>query len=79
MVPYVEEARCVADYVLWLRFSDGATGEVDLSGELVGEVFESLKDPAYFRSFRVAHDTVTWPNGADFAPEFLYERMRVHA
>ncbi len=40
MIPYVEEARLVADFVLWLRFSDGATGEVDLRNELHGEVFE---------------------------------------
>jgi hypothetical protein len=79
MVPYVEEARLVGDFVLWLRFSDGASGEVDLRYELQGEVFEPLKDPSYFATFRVALDTVTWPNGADFAPEFLYERIRVPA
>jgi hypothetical protein len=79
MVPYVEEARWAGEFVLWLRFSDGAVGEVDLREELEGEIFEPLKDPAYFSSFRVALDTVTWPNGADFSPEFLYERMRVRA
>lgn len=41
--------------------------------ELYGEVFEPLKDFAYFRTFRVHPElrTVVWPNGADFAPEFL--------
>jgi len=48
---------------------------VDLVGELWGEVFELLHDPAYFSRF-VVDDTLVWPNGADFAPEFLYERAR---
>lgn len=80
-MPRLLEARHVRDFVLWLRFSDGTRGEVDLAGELDGPVFEPLRDPAYFRGF-VLHPelhTVAWPNGADLAPEFLYERVRVHA
>lgn len=75
----VVEARYVGEYVIWLRFEDGTHGEIDLSGELYGRVFEPLKDVAYFRRFVVNPDTGTieWPNHADFAPEFLYERIRV--
>ena len=79
MLVHVTDARYVSDYTLWLRFDDGTEGEVDLSGELQGTVFEPLRDPRFFRSFQVALDTVTWPNGADFAPEFLYQRLRVRA
>ncbi len=77
----VVEARYVRDHVIWLRFEDGAEGEVDLSSDLWGPVFEPLRDPEYFRTFVVSPDlgTVSWPNGADFAPEFLYERLRVTA
>jgi len=80
-MPRLLEARYVRDFVLWLRFSDGIRGEVDLVGELDGPIFEPLRDPACFREF-VLHPelhTVVWPNGADLAPEFLYERVRVHA
>jgi hypothetical protein len=46
---------------------------VDLLPEIEGPIFEPLRDPAFFS--RVALDpvagTVVWPNGADFAPEFL--------
>ena len=77
----VTAARHVRDHVLWLRFSDGAEGEADLAGELDGEVFEPLRDPAYFA--RAALDpelrTVAWPNGADFAPEFLLDLVRSRA
>lgn len=81
MLPRIEQARHVTGYTLWLRFSDGAEGEVDLSAELYGEVFEPLKTVEYFRSFRLDPElrTVTWPNGADFAPEFLRAALRVAA
>ena len=75
------EARYVSGYVLWLRFSDGVEGEVDLASDLDGEVFEPLRNSAVFRSFTLHPElhTVVWPNGADFAPEFLRQRVRVHA
>ena len=76
----VVEARYVSGSIIWLRFSDGVAGEIDLAGELEGEVFEPLRDPAVFRSFTLHPElhTIVWPNGADFAPEFLYEQVRVH-
>jgi hypothetical protein len=56
-------------------FDNGVTKDVDLRGELHGEVFEPLRDPELFHQARVNPDTRTieWPNGADLAPEFLYE------
>jgi len=75
----IVEARYLSGYMIWLRFSDGLTGEVDLGAELEGEVFEPLRDQAFFRSF-VLHPelhTIVWPNGADLAPEFLHEQVRV--
>ena len=60
-------------YALRLEFNDGTVRDVDLSHELHGEVFEPLRDPAFFAQVRVNPETgtVEWPNGADFAPEFL--------
>ncbi|MFH0983611.1 MAG: DUF2442 domain-containing protein [Planctomycetota bacterium] len=81
MILHVKEARYLRDYVIWVRFNDGAEGEVDLSGELEGEVFEPLRDLQVFKSFRVDPEleTVVWENRADLAPEFLYENMKVLA
>ncbi len=81
MILHVREAKYLHDYVVWLRFNDGAEGEVDLAGELEGEVFGPLRDKRKFRNFRVdpEMETIVWSNGADLAPEFLYENMKVLA
>jgi hypothetical protein len=74
-------ARHVDGYVIWFRFSDGTEGEIDLSAELYGEVFEPLKNLDAFKRFFVNPEwgTIAWPNGADLAPEFLYSSIAVHA
>ena len=71
MFVHVTDAKYTCDYKVWLAFNDGAQGEVDLSSELHGEVFEPLKDKAFFQSFTLEGHTLSWRNGADFAPEFL--------
>ena len=78
---HVTEAKYLHDYTIWLRFNDGAEGEIDLRAELAGEVFGPLADLEQFRCFRVDPElnTIVWDNGADFAPEFLHENMRVFA
>ena len=81
MLPRIAAARYVENHTIWLSFADGTAGEVDLMQELHGEIFEPLKDVEYFKSF-VLHPelrTVVWPNGADFAPEFLRAALRVAA
>jgi len=81
MILHVKEAKYLHDYVIWLRFNDGAEGMVVLKDKLYGEVFEPLKDMERFKSFKVDPDleTIAWENGADLAPEFLYEKMKVLA
>lgn len=81
MLPRITDARYIADHTIWLPFTDGVEGEVDLSRELEGEVFEPLKDAEYFKSLRLHLElkTPVWPNGADFAPEFLRAAVRLAA
>jgi hypothetical protein len=75
----VLEVRYVRDYVVWLRFHDGASGEVDIQPSFRGPVFEPLKDVEFFKLVRVDPElgTIVWPNGADVAPETLYSRLHV--
>ena len=75
----VIEARLLRDFVVWLRFRDGTAGEVDLKDELHGRLFGPLRDAELFKRFRVDSDTLVWPNGADIAPETLYEWVKVAA
>lgn len=78
MLPRLVEARYVGGYRIHLGFSDGAQGVIDLEGELWGEVFEPLRDQQRFQAFRLDPElqTIVWANGADLAPEYLYERAR---
>jgi hypothetical protein len=77
----VATVRYLHGYVLHLRFNNGVEGEVDLGAELDGEVFEPLRNKALFAQVRINPDlrTIAWPNGADFAPEFLLSLLRVSA
>lgn len=81
MILHVVEARYEHDYVIYLKFNDGAEGYVDLADELYGEVFAPLRDKAKFQAFKVDPelDTIVWDNGADLAPEFLREHLLVPA
>ena len=75
MFLHVTSVSHITAYQLRVTFSNGVVKQVDLAGELHGEVFEPLKDPEFFKQVAVNPETNTieWPNGADFAPEFLYE------
>ena len=75
-MPIVISAEYVEDHKIRVAFDDGAVGVVDFSGWLDGQVFEPLRDPTYFRKFFIDGGTVSWPNGADFAPEALYEQVK---
>jgi len=81
MISRIDEARYLDEFRIWLRFDDGAAGEVDLSQELSGPVFEPLRRVEFFRRFQLHPEfkTLVWPNGADFAPEFLRERLGLKA
>jgi hypothetical protein len=74
---WVTDAKHVGGYRLWMSFNDGTSGEVDLSGQLQGEIFEPLRDLHLFRQVRFdpEMDTVVWPNGANLDPEFLHDAM----
>jgi hypothetical protein len=80
-MPDVIEVRYVRDYTVWIKFDDGTQGDVDISRSFKGPVFEPLRDREYFKQVRVNPDlgTIVWPNGADVAPETLYERVQVTA
>jgi len=79
---HILEARYRGGHVVWLRFRDGTSGEIDLAPALQGPVFEPLlHDLGYFQRFSIdpAFHTLVWPNGVDIAPEYLHDNVKVVA
>jgi hypothetical protein len=74
MIVHVTQVRVIGPHSLELTFDTGLHKRVNLRRELYGPIFEPLRDPAYFAQVYLDPDsrTVAWPNGADFAPDFLY-------
>lgn len=77
MMPTVISADYEGGHRIRLSFSEGTIKTVDFRQWLHGPIFEPLKDPSYFRRFFLEAGTVVWPNGADIAPETLYEATGV--
>jgi hypothetical protein len=77
-LPAVVGVAVIGDYRLRLLFDDGTAGDVDFSSRDWKGVFEPLRDPTYFATVKVDTEaaTLVWPNGADLAPEVLYEEAR---
>lgn len=65
------------DYAFHIVFDDGLAGDLDFS-EYLGKdaVFEPLRDMEFFRKTTIEGGTIAWPNGADIAPETLYEKIK---
>jgi Protein of unknown function (DUF2442) len=64
---------------LAVTFNDGLTGIVDVSVLVQGRdagVFEALREPAFFAKAYLDCGAVTWPNGADIAPDAMYKEIR---
>ena len=72
-LPSVVHAEYRDEFRIQLTFNDGTTETVDFGPWLNGPIFKPLLDVAYFRRFFIEGGTVSWPNGADIAPETLYE------
>jgi hypothetical protein len=75
---HVVEARYLGDYKVWLDFIDGRIGVVDLADDLYGDTRAPLRNREIFSSFYLDYGlaSIAWCEGLDFAPEFLYERLK---
>jgi len=69
----VSKAAYLDNYRISLTFNNGEMKTVDLQSELNGTVYEPLRQLDFFKNFQVKYNTIEWANGADYAPEYLYE------
>ena len=78
MLESIIKAKHIKDYKVWIAFDDGQEGDIDLTKTLKNRngVFKPLQDINYFKNFKIENDTLSWENGADLAPEFLYELLQ---
>ena len=78
LTPDITAATVVRHGVLLLTFADGLQGEIDVLDRMWGPVFETARTEEGFSQVAVDAEvgTVTWPCGADLAPDTLYERIR---
>lgn len=73
MMLTVKEVEYLGDYTLLCTFSDGVRKRVDLTSLLQYPAFQELKDKSLFVQFGL-QNTIFWINGADIAPEYLYDK-----
>lgn len=74
MIPHVIDAEYVKDYTIKIRFDDGSLKIVNLESYTKrGGIFSKFSDKEFFKKFFIDLNTLCWPNGADIAPERLYE------
>ena len=76
MILNITYAEYIVGYKVFLTFNDGESVTTDLENAIFSDprkIFIPLRDPDYFKSFKIRLNTITWENEADFAPEFLLE------
>jgi hypothetical protein len=74
----VRNVIALPGYRLAVQFFDGTSGIVDMKNMIEGHeagVFAALRDPLVFNAVKIDIGTVTWPNGADLAPDAMHDEL----
>ena len=71
----VVEVKAESGHRLFVRFTDGASGKVQLDLSELSGVLAPLRDPSFFERAFVDHGAVAWPGDIDLAPDAMYEQV----
>jgi len=77
---WVVRAELKEDYKIFIEFNDGLSSIIDFHNKLLNDhrqVVRELLDFKIFRTVKTGLDTICWDNGVDFAPEYLYEQIKI--
>lgn len=67
-------------YKVLVEFNDGVKGVIDFYEKLRNDhrqIVRELLDLEMFKTVKTGLDTICWDNGVDFAPEYLYEQIKM--
>jgi len=74
----VKKVELEDGYTVSIEFNDGQNGKINFKNELEKDhraIIQELLDLEIFKTVKIEYDTLSWDNGVDFAPEYLYEQM----
>jgi len=77
---WVVKAELKEKYKIYIEFSDGMAGIIDFYEKLQNDhrqIIRELLDLEKFKKIKTGMDTICWENGVDFAPEYLYEQIKI--
>jgi hypothetical protein len=80
MMVWVVKAEIIENYKIHIEFNDGISGIIDFNEKLHNDhrqIVRELLDLKIFKTVKVDMDTLCWDNGVDFAPEYLYEQIKM--
>ncbi|WP_461257738.1 DUF2442 domain-containing protein [Treponema sp. R80B11-R83G3] len=78
---WIVKSELKEDYKVLIEFNDGTVGVIDFYDKLKNDhrqIIRELLDLDKFRVVKTKLDTICWDNGVDFAPEYLYEQIKIH-
>ena len=76
---WIVKAELKDNYKVLVEFNDGKAGIIDFKEKLNNDhrqIIRDLLDLKKFKTVKVGMDTLCWDNGVDFAPEYLYEKVK---
>jgi len=78
-MPKPVEVKVIENSRLYLKYSDGISGEISLANLLSEEGYPELKDPEYLNKVSIdsKSNDPSWPNGASLCKNAIYKQLEL--